>query len=366
MNKYNSIVKKEFAHIFRDRFSIVLLLMLLVIQLLLFGLSYLTETKVTKMVVLDYSKDISTNRIIEKLNASRYFTLVEEVSSLDEIQRVFKANKASLAVVFSENFHDNILHTGNCPVQLISDGTQANQSFVGYATGIISDYRMELMSKNNVKSPLNILPETKMLYNPQARGSFGFTPGVIGIMLLLICTMMTAISLQQSKLNETAEDRAKPATYILAKITPYFVLAVADLCLMLLIAVFAVQIPVAGSLTLLISASLLFIVAALFLGVFIANIAKTRNAVMMISGVGLILLTVILSGMALAVESMPAVYQWVAAIHPLRWFIQIAKNVMIQGVDLVFVTKELVILACITAIIIFLSFKTFKKNLQQC
>lgn len=360
MNNYISLVKKEFYHISRDKLTIMVLSMIFFIQMLLLVLSMSTSTKVIKVAVYDPSNDVSTTRIIEKLNANKYLTLVERLQSINDIQQTFKEGKASLVVVFGENFHNNLLHTGECAVQLISDGTQPNQSYVGYATNIITEYRQELLA--NKKSTLNIIPDTKMLYNPELKGSFNFVPGLIGVVLLLICTMMTALSIVRDKENKDKIMTENRTNFILSKVTSYFIIAVIDLCIMLLFAVFAMKIPIVGSLTLVITASLLFIIAALFLGVIIANLVNSQNAVMMISGIVLIMLTIILSGMVLAIESMPSIYQWVADIHPVRWFIQILRKVMIQGVDIIYVKNELIILTCMTVFFIFLSFITLKKH----
>lgn len=366
MKPFIAFVEKEFRHIVHDRFSIMALLMLLTVQMLLFGLVFTTEVKVTKMAVFDPSKDISTGRLIEKLNVNRYLMLVEELQSPDDIQRVFAEGKASLVVVFSENFHDNLLHTGECAVQLIADATAPNQAFVGYATNIINEYRQELMREMRI--PLQIVSEVRMLHNPQLKGSFNLVPGAMGVILFLICAMMTAISIVREKERGTMEQLLakpmKPIYFILGKVTPYFILALIDLCIILLFAFYVMHVPVAGSLFLLILLALLLIIGGLFTGVLMSNVLNSQNTVMLISGVGLVLLSVILSGMVLAIESMPAIYQWVAAILPSRWFIEAARKVMIQGVDIAFVAKEIIILVCITAFIIFLSLKTFRIKLK--
>jgi ABC-2 type transport system permease protein len=337
--------------------------------MLIFGFCLTTEVKNIKTAVYDPSKDISTERIIKQLDASKYFTLVKYLNSHDEIQKVMKEGKASLVIVFGENFHDNMLHAGEGAVQLIADATDPNQAraFTGYATGIIQDYGQELML--DAKIPLQILPEVRMLYNPQMKGAYNFVPGVMGLILMLICAMMTSISIVREKERGTMEvllaSPVKPVYIILSKVTPYFVLAIADLCVILLMSVFLLDVPVAGNLSILILLSLLFIFCALLLGLLISNIVNTQVAAMLISGIGFMMPAILLSGLIFPIESMPRVLQWVSTVLPVRWFIQSVRKVMIQGVDMVFVTKELVILAGTIALLLFMSLKTFKIRLKK-
>jgi ABC-2 type transport system permease protein len=274
----------------------MILFMMPIMQMLLFGFALTTEVKNTKMAVYDPSKDISTERIIRELDANEYFTLVKYLNSSDEIQKVMQEGKASLVVVFSENFHDNMLHTDEGAVQLIADATDPNQAraFTGYATGIIQDYRQELM--RDAKIPLQILPEVRMLYNPQMKGAYNFVPGVMGLILMLICAMMTSISIVREKERGTMEvllaSPMKPIYIILSKVTPYFALAIADLAVILLMSVFVLDVPVAGSLFLLVSMALLFILAALSIGLFISNAVSSQVTAMLISGMGLMLPTI--------------------------------------------------------------------------
>jgi ABC-2 type transport system permease protein len=369
MKQFLSFVRKEFYHIFRDKRTLLLLFMIPIVQMLLIGFCLTTEVKNTKMAVYDPSKDISTERIIRKLDANQYFTLVKYLNSPDQIQKVMQESKASLVVVFSENFHDNVLHTGEATVQLIADATDPNQAraFTAYAASVIQDYGQELMRE--AKIPLQILPEVRMLYNPQMKGAYNFVPGVIGMILMLICAMMTSISIVREKERGTMEvlltSPVKPIYIILSKVTPYFVLAIADLAIILLTAVFVLDVPVAGSLLLLVSMALLFILAALSLGLLISNIVSSQVAAMLISGMGLILPTILLSGLAFPIESMPGILQWISAVLPVRWFIQAVRKVMIQGVDIVFITKELIILTAMIALLLFMSLRTFKIRLKK-
>jgi ABC-2 type transport system permease protein len=368
MKQFISFVQKEFFHIFRDRRTVMILFMMPVIQMLLFGFALSTEVKNVRVAVFDPSRDISTERIIRQLGENRYFTLVDEQPGGD-IQRVLNEGRASLVVVFSEDFHNSLLHTGEASVQLIADASDPNQarSFTAYATSIISSYAGELMRE--MKAPLQIIPQVRMLYNPQMNGAYNFVPGVMGLILMLVCAMMTSISIVREKERGTMEvllvSPVKPLYIILSKMTPYFVLAIADLSIILLLSVFVLHVPVAGSLLLLVMMALLFILAALSLGLLISNLVDSQVAAMLISGMGLMLPTIILSGLIFPTESMPSVLQWISSIIPARWFIQAVRKVMIQGVDFIYVAKEVGILAGMIAFILFMSLITFNVRLKK-
>jgi ABC-2 type transport system permease protein len=369
MKQFLSFVRKEFYHILRDRYTVMILFLIPIIQILLFGFAVTNEVKNTKMAVFDPSKDISTERIIRRLDANEYFSLVEYLRSPDDIERVFREGRASLVVIFSENFHDNLLHTGEGNIRLVADATDPNQAraFAGYASGIIADYAQEMM--RNVKIPLQIVPEVRMLYNPQAKGAYNFVPGIMGAILMLTCAMMTSISIVREKERGTMEvllaSPVKPIFIIFSKIMPYLTLAIVDLGIILLMSLFVLDVPVAGNFVLLISIALLFMLSAMCIGLFISNIANTQVTAMLISGIGLMMPTILLSGLIFPIECMPGILQWLSCILPVKWFIQAIRKVMIQGVDAVYVAKEIAVLTGMIVFLLFISLKTFVIRLKK-
>lgn len=367
MKQFRAFVKKEYYHIFRDKRTMLILLGMPIMQILLFGFAITTEVRNSQVAVFDPSKDATTQFIKERFQASRYFTIAEELTSHEQINDVFKYGKINLVMVFSENFADNLLHTGEAAVQLISDGTDPNQAamLTGYATGILGLCRQELMQQHRI--PFQIAAETKMLFNPQGKGAYNFVPGVMGLILMLICAMMTSIAIVREKETGTMEillsSPLKPIYIILAKAVPYFTLSLVNLVTILLLSVFVLDVPVAGSLIMLILLSFLFIFTALALGLLISTIVNTQLAAMLASGMGLMMPVMILSGMIYPIESMPTILQWISSIVPARWYIEAVKKIMIQGVELKFVVKELCIISAMAAGLIVISLKKFKTRL---
>ncbi|MDR0540885.1 MAG: ABC transporter permease [Dysgonamonadaceae bacterium] len=367
MKQFLSFVQKEFYHIFRDVRTILILLAMPVIQIILFGFAITSEVRNVQVSVLDLSKDVSTRRIIHELQASEYFD-VAEINNPDEIDRNFKKGRANLALVFGDRFHGNLLHTGEASVQMIVDATDPNQAStqINYAAQILTSYQQELMREYRV--PFRIRSEVRMLYNPQMKSAYNFVPGVMGLILMLICAMMTSIAIVREKETGTMEvllaSPVRPIYIILAKMVPYFSLSIVNLITILLLSVFVLKVPVAGNLLLLLLLSLLFILVALSLGLLISNLVDTQVAAILVSGMGLMMPTMILSGMVFPIESMPPFLQGISAVLPVRWYIAAVKKLMVQGVDGLFVVREFSILIFMAVVLLAVSLKKFKIRLQ--
>lgn len=362
MNQFISFVRKEFFHIFRDRRTMLILLGMPIVQIILFGFAITTEVKNVRVAVLDPSNDVVTRRIIDRLDASEYFSIASRPHSPQEVEQSFRKGDIDMAVVFGERFSDN-LYTGEARVQLISDATDPNMATMqaGYATNIISAAGQEMLPPG-IHAAV-IIPQIKLLYNPQMRSAYNFVPGVMGLILMLICAMMTSISIVREKEMGTMEillvSPVKPLFIILAKAVPYFVLSFVNLITILLLSVYVLNVPVAGSLFWLILVSLLFIFVSLALGLLISTVTRTQVAAMLVSGLMLMMPTMLLSGMIFPIESMPAVLQGISAVLPARWYIQAVRKLMIEGVDISFVWMEISILATMAVVLITVSVKNF-------
>jgi ABC-2 type transport system permease protein len=361
-------VRKEFYHIFRDPRTVMILIAMPIVQIILFGFALSTEVKNTKVAVLDPSKDISTQQIINRFDASEYFTIARVLNTPDEIDEVLKEGKISFVMVFGENFNENLLHTGKASIQFIADATEPNQAtaVTTYASNIIASYQQQLMQEQQV--PFQIIPEIRMLYNPEMRGAYNFVPGVMGMILILICAMMTSIAIVREKEMGTMEvllaSPMKPIYVILSKMSPYFVISWINLISILLLSVFVLNVPVSGSLFWLVILSLLFIIVALSLGLLISTLVDTQVAAMLASGMGLMMPVMILSGMMFPIESMPKILQGLSAIIPARWYIAAVKKIMIEGTPVVYILKEMGILAGMAVVILTVSLKNFKTRLE--
>lgn len=369
MKQFLSFVRKEFYHIFRDKRTMLILLVLPIVMIILFGFAITTEVNDTQVAVFDPSKDAATQRIIEKFSANKYFTIAENLNESSQIEEVFKNGKINMVIVFSENFAENMIHTGEATVQLLADGTEPNQASIriGYAQNVLNAYSQELAQVSRGKT-YQIIPEIKMLYNPQQKSEFNFVPGVIGMMLLLICAMMSSIAIVREKEMGTMEvllaSPLPPAYIILAKAVPYFTISSVNLTTILLLSAFLLHIPVAGSLLCLIAISLLYIIVALSLGLLISTLVDSQLAAMLLSSMVLMIPTILLSGTIFPVESMPMWLQWLSRIIPANWFVGAVRKIMIQGVEIQYVAHEFTVLCIMVAVLITIALKKFKIRLE--
>ena len=332
------------------------------LQIILFGFAITTELNHSRVAVLDPSKDAVTTRITERIDENRYFSVVKELSSASDIETVFRHDEADIVVAFTPDFDAN-LSTGEAGIQLVVDATDPNTGnmMAGYVQGIVG----QALQSGTQSSPI---VQTHLLFNPQMKSAYNFVPGVMGLILMLICAMMTSISIVREKETGTMEvllvSPIRPIFIILAKAVPYLVLSCVNLATILLLSVYVLHVPVEGSLWTLSFLSLLLIAVALSLGLLISCVVQNQVAAMIVSGMGLMMPVMLLSGMIFPIESMPAVLQWISNIIPARWYIQAVKKVMIEGLGMAAVWHEALILSGMAALLIGLSLKKFKERLE--
>lgn len=340
----------------------MILLGMPVLQIILFGFAITTELNHSRVAVLDPSKDAVTTRITERIDENRYFSVVKELSSASDIETVFRHDEADIVVAFTPDFDAN-LSTGEAGIQLVVDATDPNTGnmMAGYVQGIVG----QALQLGTQSSPI---VQTHLLFNPQMKSAYNFVPGVMGLILMLICAMMTSISIVREKETGTMEvllvSPIRPIFIILAKAVPYLVLSCVNLATILLLSVYVLHVPVEGSLWTLSFLSLLLIAVALSLGLLISCVVQNQVAAMIVSGMGLMMPVMLLSGMIFPIESMPAVLQWISNIIPARWYIQAVKKVMIEGLGMAAVWHEALILSGMAALLIGLSLKKFKERLE--
>ena len=352
MRKFLSFVIKEAKHIMRDKRTMLILFGMPVVLMLLFGFAITTDVKNVRTVVVTSSQDHLTRRAIDRLAATEYFTVVNAVATPAEAERLIRNQKADFAIVFGQDFASK-----KSGVQFIVDGSDPNmaQQWTTYAMSVVA---------NQQGGPVNM----KMLYNPSMKSAYNFVPAIMGMLLMLICAMMTSISIVREKEKGTMEvllvSPVRPIMIIVAKVVPYMLLAVLILATILLMSRFVLDVPLQGSLVWIVLVSLIYIILALSLGLLISNIAKTQLMALLLSAMVLLMPIVMLSGMLFPIESMPKVLQWVSAIVPPRYYIQAMRKLMIMGVGIGEVAREVTILGGMTMALLALSLAKFKNRLE--
>ena len=361
MKQFISFVIKEARHILRDKRTMLILFGMPTVMMLIFGFAITTDVKNVRLVAVTSQMDHETQAACDRLAASEYFTLTATVPTPREAELLIRSQKADLAVVFGKNFASK--HTG---IQFIVDGADPNmaQQWTNYATGVIIPAVAPTRSLSNMQGSL---VNTKMLYNPQMKSAYNFVPAIMGMLLMLICAMMTSISIVREKEKGTMEvllvSPVRPLIIIVAKAVPYLVLAFVILVVILLMSRYVLMVPLAGSIFWIAAVSTLYILLALSLGLLISNIAKSQLVALLASAMLLLMPIVMLSGMMFPVESMPTILQWVSAIIPPRYYIEAMRKLMIMGVGIGDVMREVGILLGMTVVLLTVALKKFKTRL---
>ncbi len=381
--RFMSFVGKEFNHILRDTRTLMVLIVMPVVMIVLFGFALSTEIKDVKVAVYDPSRDAATSRLISQIDASEYFTVTAFIDSEEGVLEAFRSNSADIALVFEDNFYHRAVHDSDGRLQVIVDGSNTNigSMAVFYVSSIVSSFQKELAqeaalnqaaaggssSSAEAVPSVQIHTSTRMMYNPQMKSAFNFVPGVMGMILMLVCAMMTSVSIVREKERGTMEvllvSPVKPFSVILAKAIPYFVVSAFILLIVLCLSVFLIKVPISGSLMWVVLVSLLFILVSLSIGILISTLVAKQEVAILISGMVLMLPTMLLSGMLFPIESMPKVLQWISWCVPAKWYIDSIKVMMIQGLGIRYCLDAVLILCGFLTVITGLSVFKFKDRL---
>ena len=381
--RFMSFVGKEFNHILRDTRTLMVLIVMPVVMIVLFGFALSTEIKDVKVAVYDPSRDAATSRLISQIDASEYFTVTAFIDSEEGVLEAFRSNSADIALVFEDNFYHRAVHDSDGRLQVIVDGSNTNigSMAVFYVSSIVSSFQKELAQEAALNQaaaggssssaedvqPVQIHTSTRMMYNPQMKSAFNFVPGVMGMILMLVCAMMTSVSIVREKERGTMEvllvSPVKPFSVILAKAIPYFVVSAFILLIVLCLSVFLIKVPISGSLMWVVLVSLLFILVSLSIGILISTLVAKQEVAILISGMVLMLPTMLLSGMLFPIESMPKVLQWISYCVPAKWYIDSIKVMMIQGLGIRYCLDAVLILCGFLTVITGLSVFKFKDRL---
>jgi len=360
MKQFIAFVIKETKHILRDKRTMLILFGMPVVMMLLFGFAITTDVKNVRTVVVTSEMSPRTQQAVERLAQSEYFMITQTVNTPREAEQLIRSQKADMALVFAQNRG----------MQIMVDGSDPNmaQQWTTYAQQTIAADRSAPATLHAAKNDSPITIHTSLLYNPQMKSAYNFVPAIMGMLLMLICAMMTSISIVREKEKGTMEvllvSPVRPLMVIIAKAVPYLILAFGILITILLMARFVLGVPLAGSLFWIPAGSTLYILLALSLGLLISNVAQTQLVALLLSAMVLLMPVVMLSGMLFPVESMPTILQWISAIVPPRYYIEAMRKLMIMGVGIGEVAHEVAVLAGMTVVLLAIALKKFNVRLE--
>ncbi|HNV95324.1 MAG TPA: ABC transporter permease [Bacteroidales bacterium] len=368
MKELNAFIKKEFIHIFRDWRTLLVLFAIPAIQLIVFGYAISNDLKYISVGVWDKSNDEMSRKMIAKLAFSDFFKVNAVLSNESEIESLFKKGTIKEVIIVEDKFSKKLIRDGIANVQVIADATEPNTAnmAVNYTTAMINAFAQEINKQPLKPSPFTA--EVKMLYNPTLQASWMFVPGIIALILTLISVMLTSVSIVREKEFGSMElllvTPLKPITIIVGKVIPYFILSVFNISFIFLLGHLLFHVPVAGSIVTLYFISLLYIILALTIGIFISVSVSNQQIAMMISLVALMLPTILLSGFIFPIENMPKWLQVFSAIMPPRYFIEALRGIMLKGNGIVELWKDFAVIAGMMVVFIVLSIKKYKSRLM--
>lgn len=352
MKPFFSFVIKETKHILRDKRTMLMLFGMPIVMMLLFGFAVTNDVRNVRIIVVMSNADNATQQVADRLAASEYFTLTKVVATPTEAEKAIRDQKADMAIVFSQDFASR-----KSGYQLIVDGADPNmaQQWTTYANAVINNTEPKAVN-------------TKLLYNPQMKSTYNFVPAIMGTLLMLVCAMMTSISIVREKEKGTMEvllvSPTKPLMIIVAKLVPYLVLAFTILSIILLMSSFVLGVPIKGSLFWIYVVSTIYILLALSLGILVSTIAETQLVALLISAMLLMMPVIMLSGMMFPIESMPKILQYISAIVPTRYYISAMRKLMIMGTGIEEIYFEVSILISMLIALMSLALAKFNKRLE--
>lgn len=352
MKPFFSFVIKETKHILRDKRTMLMLFGMPIVMMLLFGFAVTNDVRNVRIIVVMSNADNATQQVADRLAASEYFTLTKVVATPNEAEKAIRDQKADMAIVFSPDFASR-----KSGYQLIVDGADPNmaQQWTTYANAVINNTEAKAVN-------------TKLLYNPQMKSTYNFVPAIMGTLLMLVCAMMTSISIVREKEKGTMEvilvSPTKPLMIIVAKLVPYLVLAFTILSIILLMSSFVLGVPIKGSLVWIYVVSTIYILLALSLGILVSTIAETQLIALLISAMLLMMPVIMLSGMMFPIESMPKILQYISAIVPTRYYISAMRKLMIMGTGIEEIYFEVSILISMLIALMSLALAKFNKRLE--
>lgn len=373
MNTFRGFVVKEFRHIVRDRRTMVILIGMPLVQLALFGAALRNEIRETRVGVVGAVVDDVARGLAVRIDAASQFEVVP-LASPDEIEPAFRSGRVRQVTVFEPGFGERLARDGTADLQVITDATDPNtaNTLLAYTSAIVASYQAELAAEGKIGGPapavgVRIVPEVRMRYNPELRSVVLFVPGLIALILMLVCALMTSITITREKELGTMEvllvSPLRPAQILVGKVLPYLALSLVNVLTVLAVSRWAFDVPVRGSYALLFAEAALFTVCALSLGILISSRTSSQQVAMMIALAGLLMPTVLLSGFIFPVSSMPVPLQVVSHIVPAKWFLVIIRAIMIKGAGLEAFWKETLVLVGMTTFFLVAGIRSFKERL---
>jgi ABC-2 type transport system permease protein len=362
------LLRKEVYHILRDRRTLVVIIALPILQVVIFGYAIRTDVDRVRLAIVDPAPDATTIAIRNRFEAAQLFQTVAVLPRMDRLETLFERGLAQGAVVFEAGFAEKLARGLPAQLLIVSDATEPNTGSIvqAYAAASVQQYMRDIAVPR--RGEIRIVPSVRMRFNPTRESSNLFVPGLMAFVLTVISSLMTAISLTREKETGTMEallvSPLRPWQIIVGKVTPYLVVGFISVIGVILEARLIFHVPLRGSVTLLLLEGLLFILVSLSLGILISARTASQRVAMMGALIGTMLPTMLLSGFIFPIESMPAPLRAISRVVPARWFVLVARGIMLKGIGLAYVWSATLVLLCMALFLLAASTRSFHERLE--
>jgi len=378
MTSLRGLLRKEFFHIRRDKRTAAVLIALPIVQVMLFGYAIRTDVDNVRLAVVDPAPDSATISLRDRFAAAHVFRIVAVVPRIQDVDPLFGSGAAQQAVVFYPGFADDLGKGVPAQLLVITDATEPNTGSLlqSYAQSVINQWaggagRAGGVGRAGPFGParsINIVPQVRVRFNPTRESKNLFVPGLMAFVLTIISSLMTAISLTREKETGTMEallvSPLRPWEIIVGKVAPYLVIGFISVIAVLVEALLVFRVPLRGSVLLLLFEGALYILVSLSLGILISARTSSQRVAMMFALLGTMLPNILLSGFIFPLESMPAALQVISYVVPGRWFVTIARGIMLKGIGLTYVWRETLILGAMATVLLVASMRSFNERLE--
>jgi len=373
--RFNSIIKKEFIQVKRDRISMAIPIMMPIVMMLLFGYAVNTNVDNIPTAIFDQSKTEDSSKFIETFADSKYFIITENVDNEKQLADLVDSGKVKAGLIIPTNYSEKIKSNTNAEIQLVIDGTDPTTARTALSSGLLltrtysQKYTAQKLMKYGISAEKlpGISLKTKVWYNPDLENTRFTIPGLVGLILQNITIMLTAFALVREKERSTIEQLIvtpiKPSELILGKLIPYIVIGYAGFLFALALCVWVFKVNVAGSLGLLLLLGFLFVYCSLSIGMLISTFSKNQTQAML-AMVFVLLPSILLSGFIFPRAAMPKVIEFIGYFIPLTYFLDIIRGVMLKGIGLQYLWQDTLALLLFTIVILVIATKRFRKSLD--
>lgn len=369
MKELGMILKKEFWHIFRDKVTLLLVLLMPIVLVLLFGFTISTEIRNAKITILDHAVDQQSRNLIDKISASGYFQIVSFSENEIEIDRKFKSEGVKLALIIPPNFEQLLEREQFATVQVINDVSDLNVASIlnNYIRSVVYDFTLDYNELSADPGLFDI--SIKMLYNQELNSVYMFVPGIITLIMIIVTALMSSITLSREMetgtMNMLLITPVKKVHVVIGKLIPYMILSFLCTIVILVLSVLVFKMPIKGNLLILLLLCVIFMLTSASFGLMISALVKTQLDAMMVTMMGLFLPTVLLSGFLFPLDNMPYFFQILANVFPAKWFIIAIKDVMIKGSGIQEIWLYLLILFGMAVFLITISLSRIDKRRKR-